>query len=262
MALLQGVTNWLFRPAATADLSITPNAQRMGKYNEAAIVDYYGDQYPACLEGSYYVAATAAPFSTGVAMTSQQQAFASAATKPWSVIINMNLAGGPNIELDYIKMMQTAGQLPTTATSAQIAITLDTAATKMPTTAGTVLTPVNTNTAATTASKALVQVGAITTTTDSSAAVTVFQDYIQPIATTPVALAGDMYLAKFGTWGVPGSSVNYQLSGGTPTIVKQVVSVGPSIIIPPGWAACVKVWFPALGAVAPTYSMEVGWRER
>lgn len=261
MALLQGVTNWLFRPSATADLTVTPNAQRMGKYNEMAVVGYYRDQYPTALEGSYFVAASATP-GTGVAATTSLTAFASGATKPFLLVMNNNPAGGPNIELDYLKVIQTGGQLPTTSTNIQVAISLDTVAQKTPTTAGTTVTPVNVNPSSTIVSNAAVQAGAITTNGDSVMVRTVYQDFIEPIvSTTPCAVAGDQFLVKFGPAQLPGSSSAYQLSAGTPTSVKQVVSMGPPIVVSPGWCAIVKIWGSA-NAAAQTYSFELGYRER
>jgi hypothetical protein len=260
MALLQGVTNWLFRPALTGDGTGTPNAQRMGKYNELSVVDYYRDQYPAALEGSYFVAATPTP-GTGVAATATLQAYASCNTTPWAVICNMNTAGGANIELDYMKIIQTAAQLPTTSTSVQIAMTLDTVAAKIPTTAGTVLTKVNVNAASSNVSNALINCGAVTTGGDSPAVRLVWQDVWEPTGTTPVVAAGDQLIVKFGAAGVVPSNY-YQLIAGTPLQVKQIALMAPPMVVPPGWAAVVKIWLPALGAVAQTYSFELGYRER
>jgi hypothetical protein len=261
MALLQGVTNWLFRPAATGDGTVTPNAQRMGKYNEMAVVDYYRDQYPQALEGSYFIASSPTP-GTGIAITTSLTAYASGSTKPFLLVMNNNPAGGANIELDYLKIIQTAGQLPTSATNIQIAICLDTVAAKSPTTAGTAITPVNVNPASQAVTNAVIQAGAITTATDSAAVRLVYQDYIEPIVgTTPCAVAPDQFLAKFGPAGLPGSSAYYQLSAGTPLQVKQVVSMGPPIVISPGWTAVVKIFGTANGAAA-TYSFELGYRER
>jgi hypothetical protein len=263
MALLQGVTNWLFRPQQTADGSVTPNAQRMAKYNEMAVVDYYRDQYPVALEGSYFVATNPTP-GTGIAITTSLTNYASGGTKPFLVVMNNNPAGGPNLELDYIKIIQTAGQLPTTTTNVQLAVVLDTVANKSPTTAGTAIVPVNVNPASGIVSNAAVQAGAITTTADSPAARLVFHSYIEPIvSTTPCAVAGDTFIAKFGgnEHNLGNNGYMQPNSGGTPTSVKVISDQGPPIVVAPGWAACFKIFGTGNGAAA-TYEFELGYRER
>ena len=262
MAQIQGITNENTRPAATPEGTPTPATIRAGRYNEVGIVNYYPDQYLMALEGSYFIASSPTP-GTGVAATTSLTAYVSGSTKPWCLIANNNAQGGPNIELDYMKIIQTAGQLPTTSTNMQIAIVLDTAPNKVPTTAGTALTPVNVNPASTNTSNAGIQIGAITTLVDSAAVRLVFQDYIEPICTaTPVAVAGDFYVVKFGALDhVMTSNYYQQVAAGTPLGVKQISASGPPIVVAPGWCAVVKLYGTA-NAAAPTYSFEVGYRER
>ena len=54
MALLQGVTNALTSPAPTSDGGLTPNAQRMGKYNELYALSMFPTKHLAALAGNYY----------------------------------------------------------------------------------------------------------------------------------------------------------------------------------------------------------------
>ena len=55
---IQGITNWASKPAVTVDGTTTPNAQRMGKYNELAVVSYVPDMHMLADEGSYFISTT------------------------------------------------------------------------------------------------------------------------------------------------------------------------------------------------------------
>src|SRR5208282_963544 len=144
MAQIQGVTNENTRPAPTIEGAATPGTIRTGRYNEMAVASYYGDQYPFALEGSYFVFSSPTP-GTGIANTTALTAYASGSTAPYILIANNNPTSGPNIQLDYLKIIQTGTTLPTTATNIQIALSVDVAPNKVPTTAGTSITPVSVN---------------------------------------------------------------------------------------------------------------------
>jgi hypothetical protein len=258
MSQLQGTTNQGTRPAVTPEGVATPLTFRAGKYNELGVLNYYPDQYPLALEGSYFVFSSPTP-GTGVAATTSLTAYASGGTKPFLFIGNNNVPGGPNIELDYLKIIQTAAQLPTSATNMQIAVSLDLMALKAAT--GTAVAPVNPNPLSTITTNGIV-LNTVTTNADSTSARLVFQDFIEPIVgTTPCAVAGDMYTVKFGALDHINSGPYYQLSAGTPLQVKLISSSAPPVVIPPGWAACVKI-FGTANAAAQTYSFEGTYRER
>lgn len=259
MATIQGITDQITRPTANTEGQPTPISIRTGKYNEVGVMNYYADQYPLALEGSYFVFTNPTP-GTGVAATTSLTNFASGGTKPFLYIGNGNVAGGPNIELDYLSLIQTAGQLPTTATNIQIAISLDTVAAKAAT--GTAVTPVNPFPGSLVATRATV-LNTATTSADSVGALLVFHDYIEPITTaTPCAVAGDFYSVKFGAIDHVNTANAYQpVAAGTPLAVKQISSSGPPIVIPPGWAACIKI-FGTGCAAAQTYEWSCGYRER
>lgn len=261
MANLVGVANQNSRPAAVPDGTASAGAgTRTGRYNELAVLEYYRDQYPAALEGSYFYFSNPTP-NTGIAATTSLTAFASGGTKPYLLISNNNVPGGPNIELDYLNFVLIA--LPTTATNMQIAITLDTAANKLPTTAGTAITPVNVNPLSNITSNANIQAGAITTLGDSAFARLVFQDYMEPgVATTPGAVLGDTYVVKFGSnEHASGSAALQPVAAGTPLASKIITGGGPPIVLPPGWCAAVKI-FGVGNAAAQSYQFHGGYRER
>lgn len=261
MANLIGVVNENTRPAAVPEGTASPGAgQRMGRYGEMGVLNYYADQYAVALEGSYFIFSNPTP-NTAIAATTSLTNFASGGTKPYLVISNNNVAGGPSIELDYLKLIVVG--LPTTATNQQIAITLDTAANKLPTTAGTAITPVNVNPGSGIVSNANIQAGAITTAADSAFARLVFQDFTEPgTAATPCAVLGDTYVAKFGSIEhASGSGQLQPVAAGTPLASKIITGGGPPIIAPPGWAIVVKLF--GIGtAAAPSFVFEGGYRER
>ncbi len=261
MAQLQGISNSVARPTKNAEGAGTPVTLRTDGYNALAVANYNADQYPVALEGSYFVASNPTP-NTAIAATTSLTNFASGSTKPYLVISNNNsVASGINIELDYLKLIVLG--LPTTATNQQIAISLDTAANKVPTTAGTTITPVNVNPASSNKSNAAIQAGAITTAADSPSAVLVFQDFTEPgTAATPCAVLGDTYVVKFGSIEhASGSGQLQPVAAGTPLASKIITGGGPPIVVPPGWAAVVKLF--GIGtAAAPSFMFELGYRER
>ncbi len=260
MAQIQGVTSFGTRPTPTGESVATPTSVRMDKYNGLAVSNYYPDAYACALEGSYFIASTPTP-NTAISATTSLTNFASGGTKPYIVMLNNNVAGGPNVELDYLKLIVVG--LPTTATNQQIAITLDTAANKLPTTAGTAITPVNVNPLSTISSNCSIQAGAITTAADSGFARLVFQDFTEPgTAATPCAVLGDTYVAKFGSIEhASGSGALQPVAAGTPLASKIITGGGPPIIAPPGWAIVVKLF--GIGtAAAPSFLFELGYRER
>ncbi len=261
MAQLQVLTNDVTRPTAGVEGQPQPGAStRGGRYGELAVQNYYADQYPLALEGSYFIASTPTP-NTAIAATTSLVNFASGGTKPYLLLMNNNIGGGPNVELDYLKLIVVA--LPTTATNQQIAITLDTVAAKSPTTAGTVITPVNVNPLSTVTTNCAVQAGAITTAADSAAARLVFQDFTEPgTAATPCAVLGDTFVAKFGSLDHPSGSGQLQpVAAGTPLASKIISAYGPPIVAPPGWAIVIKL-FGVGTAAAPSFLFELGYRER
>lgn len=229
--------------------------------NELKVESSSSDMHVLCARGEYFTAKTATP-GTGVALITSLTTFATTDTQPSAVLFNSAAAGGTRVYLDYIKMVLTATQLPTTATNIQMAIDVDSALARY-TSGGTLLTSVNNNMDNSAASVAVVHFGAtIAAVAGSTNRRIMYSDYIEPIVTTtPCAAAGDRFEVKFG--GVDrGAHVEIgTLAAGTPLNVKKICSVGAPIIIGGQQTMCVRIWGTGMAA-APTYEFEMGWYER
>lgn len=208
-------------------------------------------------EGSYFTATTATPM-TGVAQTTSvvddaaTQSSTHAQASPALYIANQNPAGsGINIYLRYIKCMLQS-QVPTSATSWQYSFRYDNNTSKL-TTAGTTLTPHNVNTGVTGAnsSKALIQVGAITTVIMSSAGWL----HSAGIITGAIPVVFDQYNFVFG------DNANAMSAIGTQTLVKALTIQVAPIVIAPGYQLTMGQWGASNGA-APAFSWEIGYVER
>lgn len=206
-------------------------------------------------EGSYFTACTATPM-TGVAQTTSvvddaaTQSSTHAQASPALYIQNQNPAGsGINIYLRYIKIVLQS-QAPTSATSWQYSFRFDNNTSKL-TTAGTVLTPHNTNSGVTALSKAYINVGAITTVIMSSAGWL----HSAGVITGAIPVVLDQYTFTFGDVASSTGAI------GTQTLVKALsIPVAP-IVIAPGYQLTMGQWG-ASNAAAPAFSWEIGYVER
>ena len=229
--------------------------------NELKVASTTPDLHVLASNGEYFVAKTATP-GTGVALITSLTSFATTDTQPSAVLINGNAAGGNRIYLDYIKLILTATQLPTTATNIQIAVDVDSSPTRY-TSGGTALTPVNVNMDSGNATKASVFFGAtIVAVAGSVNRRVMWSDYVEPIvSTTPAAAAGDRFEVKFGGIERGAHAEIGTLVAGSPLNVKKVAAMGPPIIIGGQQTMCVRIWGAGLAA-APTYEFELGYWER
>lgn len=231
-----------------------PNTNYSGQSTGKQSLIFAGDN-AAADEGSYFTATTATPM-TGVAQTTSvvddaaTQSSTHAQASPAMLIINQNPAGsGINMYLRYIKCMLQS-QAPTSATSWQYSFRFDNITNKL-TTAGTVLTPHNVNTASTAGSKAYISVGAITTVIMSASGWL----HSAGIVTGAIPVVFDQYNFVFG------DVANAMSAIGTQTLVKALtVQVAP-IIIAPGYQLTMGQWG-ASNAAAPAFSWEIGYVER
>ena len=272
--LLQGITNWASKPAPTADGTQTPNATRMGRYNEQAIQSYINGTQALSDEGSYFVCTSPTP-GTAIAMTTTITSFATTDTQATMIIQNRDINTNPfakNMYPDYIKLMLVG--LPGSATTWQFALTMDSNS-SVYTSGGTILAGTasgqtqglgayspNMNSGA--QSVAFVAFGALSTAAKSSVSRLVAIGNLRPrVATTPVADLGDEYILKFGPMEHPGANFALGLSGGTPlNIVKNVISV-PPVVLGPQQSIKMGIWGVATtGASGPTFEVEFGWFER
>lgn len=208
-------------------------------------------------EGSFFVA-TNTP-GTAIATTTSVVDDATGATthaqqKPVMAITNQAATtnvNSPNIYLRYLKMFIV--QVPTSAALWRYAMRLDPLTSKI-TTAGTVITPVNPNSAATrNASAAYITFGAITTTDSTSSPSQRLVANGQVTGAIPVA--NDEWLFAFGQ-----PAAGFDLVG-TQTLVKRITVPVPPIVIAPGWTWTLEMWA-ASNAAAPSWEFELGYVER
>lgn len=200
-------------------------------------------------EGSYYIAQSVV---AGVANTASTDTLAKTQLNPNIIIRNLWPASGVvasmNIYLRYFKI--TVVTIPTGPASWNYAYWQDDLTNKL-TTAATVLTPYNVNTASGTLSKAYISVGANTTLTGG---VNNRQTGAgQIVGAIPVAL--DQWLFTFGDTMSQGAEI------GTTTLVSsRTVACAPQIIAP-GWSFIMGT-YAASYTTASAYAWEIGYIER
>ena len=254
MALIQGVTNAFGSPAATPEGQPTPNALRMGKFNELYVGSMVPTKHLACLAGYYYSATLGA---TAVVTTLATLTEAS----PAMIIENSGLAGGPSIMLDYVRLIATA--VDAVSTTWAYSWKTDTIRGKWGS-GGSALTPLNCNMGATNASVATIHFGAllVATAQQSSNNARVFAaGNLAPTGTAPVTLIGDVVDFRFGCLEGPlPTTISNVASNGIHTFAMGYpVSNGP-LVIPPGTTATLFL-FNAGAMNAPSYAVNMGWFE-
>jgi hypothetical protein len=201
-------------------------------------------------EGSYFVAASAA---AGVANTASTDTLAKTQLNPNLVIQNTwpqsGVVNAMNIYLRYIKVTVVAvpGGPPA---SWNYGMFLDNLTNKL-TTAATVLTSYNTNSASGVASKAYISVGANTCVTGGPSYRVVGQN--QFCGAIPVVL--DQWIFCFGQPEGSGTMI------GTTTLVSQRTVAMPPVVIAPGWFFTMGTWATSY-STATTYAWEIGYVER
>ncbi len=228
-----------------------PNYPISGSSKVSAI--FAGDN-AAADEGSYFIATSVTP-GTAIATTTSvvddaaTQSSTHAQASPVMLLQNQQPAGSNiNIYLRYLKMYIV--QVPTSATIWSYAMRLDPLSTKL-TTAGTVITPVNVNSASGTLSKAYVNFGAITTVIGSSQSRLVGAGLVSGA----IPVAQDQWFFNFGN---PAASCD---SIGTQTLVKSLSVPCAPVIVAPGFTWTLEMWG-ASNAGAPSWVFELGYIER
>lgn len=255
MALLQGVTNALTPPAASTDGTFTPNAQRMGKYNELYVGSLIPTKHLAALSGNYYTVAQ----TSGIAVVTSLTALTEAS--PALIIENTANTGGVNILLDFVRIDATA--IASAAVDWQYAWKLDNIRNKW-NSAGSTLTPQNASMGTANSSVAAVHAGALVVSSaqqSSSNARTVAGGFISPTATAPAQIIGDMVDFRFGALEAPLPTVRSNVaSNGAHTFAVCLCIALPPIVLTPGTTATLFLWGTTSGS-APSYTFLAGWYE-
>lgn len=239
------LSSWLVRTILPATTGEGSNVLARGnRYGDAFMVPILTQPNAQAVEGSRYVV-TNPTMGTGVA-GAITTAFAD--TSALCGIVNGASAGGKDIILDYLKMQYTVA--PTSATAAQIAVTIDSGARSVA--AGTLLTPVNPNMNIANATVAsTVRFGAVTAAAATGAKRIVVRDAIR----TGIPVVGDEVFINFGAMDSPAGPV----SGAAANILA--VPVGP-VVIGPGHTVLIHTWHPANVTTGPSFEFEMGWIER
>lgn len=230
-------------PTAVADGTF-PNI-RSTTYGELVTTQLMDNHNSLADEGSYFKATNATP---GTAITHATTA-AFSSTAAALCIFNSNAAGGKRIYLDYFRLIVVG--TPTTATSAQMVITLDTG--NRLSSGGTTLTAACANMDSSRTSGATITFGAVVLTAASGSVRQVGRHTFKTQA-TPCLAVGDILAADFGDATASGAT----LAGTTPLALPY--SSGP-IVIGGGHSLNVHLYYPAV-TVAPTYEVEIAFWER
>lgn len=208
-------------------------------------------------EGSYFIATNPTPGTVIATTTSIRDATNagsnSAQLYPVMLVYNplptSSLDVAKTIYPQYLWMM--ISQVPTTATTCDMAIWLEPNGASAYTTGGSTITPVALNPGVLTASRAKIYFGAITAAATTSGGVLVSRRRI--VSAIPVTL--DEWVFTFGDIV---DSTNF-LSN--PATLKRVTIPLPPIAIPPGFAMKFGV-FAAASTAAMSWEFEMGYVER
>lgn len=217
-------------------------------------VSGYGDQYAVMMSAGHYGLADEGAYfkatnpTFGTAVTHATTA-AFSATAALFCLRNNDAEGGKRLFIDYVRLIVAA--TPTTATSAQMAVTIDN--TNRFSSGGTAITPVCSNMDSTNATIANLNFGAVVLTAASGSVRNIARHTIKTQA-TPCLTAGDVIMCDFGSFAAQGAALN----GTAPVALPS--SFGP-IVLGGGDSLNFHVWYPAV-TVAPSYEFEIGWWER
>ena len=230
-------------PTSVADG--TSQQYRSTPYGEIVTTQLMDNHSSLADEGSYFKATNPTP---GTAIT-HAVTTAFSATAALFTINNTAAANGKRIYLDYFRFI-TVGT-PTTATSAQMVITMDT--TNRFSSGGSTITPVNANMDNSRATIATLNVGAVVLTAASGSVRQVGRHTFKTQA-TPCLAVGDILAADFGDATAAGAVLNGAAAQMLP------YASGPCVI-GGGHSLNVHVYYPAVTA-APTFEFEIAWWER
>lgn len=230
--------------------------------NAQKVTSLWNNNYAIADEGSLFMAstttvATGQAAGTGIATTTSvvDDAATASATHAQNVPVAHLYNTAPassqlskSIYLQYIKMILTA--IPSSASNWNFVLRAD--AVNRYTSGGTLMQPINPNTAMPNASVAQLYFGAVVTTSLPSAAQRVVaRGQIQ--STVPVLQ--DEWYFTFGDTTQPTAMIMTAT-----TVKKLLIPCGP-IVIGPGWGVALEMWG-ASNAAAPAWEAEFCWAER
>lgn len=239
-------------PSAIADG--TSQQFRASKYGEQYMIPLTAGTYAMSDDGSYFKA-TNATIGTGIihALTTSFSA-----TAALFCLRNTDAEGAKRLYLDYVRLVTGATAIAmTAATSIEAAVTLDN--TNRYSSAGTAITPANSNMDSATATISSLTFGAVVLTA-ASGSVRTHSRVALPRRVAPAMVTGDQFYFDFGQANPP--SISTVGAAAPATAPSQFnVPMGPAII-GGGDSLNFHLWYPAGATTAPTYEFEIAWWER
>ena len=218
------------------------------KYGEVAVAGLHSKNHQLADEGSYFVTNNPTP-GTGIAFAvtaavSETAGYFLVVRNGWSI----GASDAKNLYLDYLRLITTVA--PASGTAGHFFWKTD-VATKY-TSGGSTLTPANPNTNSGAASGAVVYAGALTTVAASSSARLLSRGILRGA----IPVINDETVFVFGSPN-PGGEI---ITSGTS--VQRMTIPCPPIIVAPGYAACLQLWFPSNAVTAASFELELGHWER
>ena len=216
----------------------------------------WNDLYGQIDEGGLFIATNPTP-GTAIATTTSvvdagNSGATSAQTRPVMIVYNPGVAGDVNarsIYPRYLSMM--ISQVPTLATTWEMAMWLEPIGASAWTSGGSTITPVKANPQGTFNSGAKIYFGALTAAATTSGAALVSRKRVNPAI--PVTL--DEWVFNFGSL----EACTNVLSGGASA--KRITIPCPPLCIPPSYALKMGMWG-AANAAAPSWEFEFLYSER
>lgn len=204
-------------------------------------------------EGVLYVA-TNPTIGTPIATTTSvvdagNSGATSAQTRPVALLYNANTQQS-NINLYPLTLNMQLSQVPTSATSWQMAMWLEPVGASAYTSGGSQITPNALNQAISTVSRAQFHFGAITAAATTTGGRLIARRQIN--SAVPVTL--DQWFFSFGYM-----HSSDQASGGASA--KNLMFGLPTVVVPPQWALKIGMWG-ASNAAAPSWEFELVYAER
>lgn len=240
----------VYRELPSANLDGSDAYARLGRYGEVRTQPLTSTKHALAEEGSYYVAVNAT-ISTGITIGGDTQT-AWVVTTPSIVLYNgasTTSTSAKSIIPDYIKMLVTSAG--TAAAAFHYAVAIDT--TNRWTSGGTAIVPTNVNGSISTATSAVLHVGAIT----APAASANVRYTGRGVFRAAIPVANDQYILAFGASDIAAS--NSGDVAGT-TVCNHVCHTSP-VIVPPGGSLLVYTWGASMSN-SPEVEFEMGYWER
>ena len=251
----QNITPQRAQPTRYLDNSIPSAPPRATSYNEQVVQSMVPTKHVLSEEGSYFTVVNPTP-GTGV-VNALITSFSS--TAALFSLFNSAPIGGPNIYLDYLRLIETA-TAPATSLQQDFLIQLDQALNRAPTANNVALTAVNMNLGSANKGFANWQAfnaGSLTVPTQATAS-TKNASRIH-LATGQVILGDENVIQFGGVDTVPGQGGNTAVRAAD--LARRVTHAPPIMCAPQTWLTIFR-WGIGEATNTPSYEYEIGYWER